>query len=258
MEWQSAGQAWGSRAVDWAYLFEPYSRPANMEVLDRCGVGADTTLLDIGCGSGFALQLAAERGATVAGLDASRALLDIAEVRSPAADLQLGDMDELPWPDARFDAVTSFNAIWAGCERAAAEAARVLKPGGRFGMTFWGAPKRLGLLPFFMTVGQNSPPSHLQATLGQGETGRPGVAEALLASAGMTVIARGAVNVTNEFPDLDLFIRAAVASGPAFPAVAEIGEERFREKLAAAYAGVATPGLGLRITSEFGWLTATK
>ncbi len=258
MEWQPAGQAWGSRALDWAYLFEPYARPANMEVLDRCGVGADTDLLDIGCGSGFALLLAAERGATVAGLDASRALLDIAQARSPAADLQLGDMDELPWSDASFDVVTSFNAIWAGCERAAAEASRVLRPGGLFGMTFWGAPKRLGLLPFFMTVGQNSPPSHVQATMGQSETGRPGVAEALLESAGMRVLARGAVNVTNEFPDLDLFIRGAIASGPAFPALAEIGEERFRERLAAAYAGATEPGLGLRITSEFGWLTATK
>lgn len=26
MEWERAGEAWGNRALDWAYLFEPYTR----------------------------------------------------------------------------------------------------------------------------------------------------------------------------------------------------------------------------------------
>ena len=258
MDWESAGQAWGSRAVEWAYLFEPYSRPANEAVFDQCGVTAATSVLDIGCGSGFAARLAADRGAVVAGLDASAALLDIARARTPDADLRVGDMDALPWDDASFDVVTSFNSIWVGCEPAAAEAARVLKPDGKFGMTFWGSPKRLGLLPYFMTVAQNSPPSHIQSTLDQGQTGRPGVAEALLESAGLRVLERGAVTVTNEFPDLDIFTRAAVAAGPSFPAVEQIGEDQFKQALNIAFADAVVPGLGLRITSDFGWLTATK
>ena len=258
MGWESAGQAWGSRAVDWAYLFEPYSRPANEAVFLECGVGRGTSVVDIGCGSGFALRLAADRGAVVAGLDASNALLAIARVRTPEADLRLGDMNALPWADDTFDVVTSFNSIWAGGEQALSEAARVLNPGGRFAMTFWGAPKRLGLLPYFMTVARNSPPSHVQATLGQGETGRAGVAEALVAGAGLTVLARGTVQVTNEFPDLDTFVRAAIAAGPSFPALEQVGEERFGDALRQAFAGAEVPGVGLRITSEFGWLTASK
>ncbi len=258
MGWESAGEAWGSRAVDWAYLFEPYARPANQTVFDQCGVTVGTSVLDIGCGSGFALRLAADRGAAVAGLDASAALLEVARARTTDADLRVGDMNALPWGDGAFDVVTSFNSIWVGCEQAAAEAARVLKPGGTFGMTFWGPPKRLGLLPYFITVAQNSPPSHTQATLDQGQTGRPGVAEALLESAELRVLARGAVSVTNEFPDLDTFTRAALAAGPSFPAVEQIGEERFRRALRSAFADGVVPGLGLRITSEFGWLIATK
>ncbi len=27
--WEEAGRGWGARALDWAYLFEPYARPAN-------------------------------------------------------------------------------------------------------------------------------------------------------------------------------------------------------------------------------------
>jgi SAM-dependent methyltransferase len=258
MGWESAGQAWGSRATEWAYLFEPYARPANQVVLDQCDVTAGRTVLDIGCGSGFALRLAADRGAVVAGLDASVALLEIARARTPDADVRVGDMDALPWPDASFDVVTSFNAIWAGGTAAAAEAARVLRPGGTFGMTFWGAPKRLGLLPYFVTVAQNSPPSHVQATLGQAETGRPGVAEALLESVGLRVQDRGAVSVTNEFPDLETFTRAAIAAGPSFPAIEQVGEQTFRQALVDAFADAVTPGLGLRIASEFGWLTATR
>jgi SAM-dependent methyltransferase len=227
-------------------------------VFDQCGVTAGTTVLDVGCGSGFALRLAADRGATVAGLDASVALLDIARARTPEADLRVGDMGALPWDDSSFDVVTSFNSIWADCEPAAAEAARVLRAGGIFGMTFWGSPKRFGLLPYFMTVARNSPPSHLQATLGQGQTGRPGVAEALLESAGLRVLDRGAVEVTNEFPDLDTFTRAAVAAGPSFPAIEQIGEDMFKKALNIAFTDNVVPGVGLRITSEFGWLTATR
>src|SRR5438093_1004277 len=82
-------------------------------------------------GSGLALELAAARGATVAGIDASPRLVAVARDRNPAADLRVGDMNGLPWEESSFDVVTSFRGIWGTTPQALGEAFRVLAPGGR-------------------------------------------------------------------------------------------------------------------------------
>jgi ubiquinone/menaquinone biosynthesis C-methylase UbiE len=126
MGWREAGDAWGSRATEWAYLAEPHFRPVNERIFGLTGVKAGTALLDVGCGSGYASWLAADRGAGVHGLDASENLLAVARARTPHGDFQLGDMDSLPWDTESFDVVTCFNSVWIGDDVAMAEAARVL------------------------------------------------------------------------------------------------------------------------------------
>ena len=69
MDWEEAGRGWGERAREWAYLFEPYSLPANELILRKLEVGPGTRLLDVACGSGYAARLAALKGAEVAGID---------------------------------------------------------------------------------------------------------------------------------------------------------------------------------------------
>jgi len=46
-------------------------------------------------------------------------------------------------------------------------------PGGRLGLTFWGRLEHLGLTPYFLKAIELSPPSHGEATVRQGDTGRP-------------------------------------------------------------------------------------
>jgi SAM-dependent methyltransferase len=254
MGWVESGQAWGDRAADWAYLVEPYARRANDALFDRAGVGPGTRLLDIACGSGYAASVAAGRGATVAGLDASEALIAIARARTPGGDFRVGDMFALPFEDDCFDVATSFNGIWKGCEDALREAGRVVRPGGLAGFSFWGSPKRLGLLPFFATMVELSPPGHVDATLNQGDTGRPGVAEQMLAGAGLEFVARGAAQVVNEWPDVDLAVRALASGGPSWPALQAVGYDRFAEAMREAIRPLFTEGLGVRIVSEFGWV----
>jgi SAM-dependent methyltransferase len=113
-DWAEAGRGWGARAVEWAYLCEPYARPANGLLFDRLGVGEGVRHIDIACGSGFAAHFAAERSAQVSGLDAAEASVAIARVRTPNGDFRVGDMFELPFTDNSFDVATSFNSIWKG------------------------------------------------------------------------------------------------------------------------------------------------
>jgi SAM-dependent methyltransferase len=254
MGWTEAGQAWGDRATDWAYLLEPYTRRVNEALFDQAGVGQGTRLLDIACGSGYAASVAAGRGAEVAGLDASEALIGIARARTPDADFRVGDMFALPFEDNYFDVATSFNGIWKGCEDALRDARRVVRPGGLVGFSFWGSPKRLGLLPFFATLLELSPPGHVDATLNQGDTGRPGVAEQMLADAGLEFVNRGTALAVNEWPDLDLAARTLASSGPAWPAMQAVGYDRFAEAIREAIRPLYTEGLGVRIVSEFGWV----
>ena len=255
MAWVQSGQAWGERATDWAYLLEPFARRANEALFSQAGVGQGTRLLDIACGSGYAANVAAGRGAEVSGLDASEALIAIARARTPAGDFRVGDMFALPFGDDRFDAATSFNGIWKGCEDALIEARRVVRPGGLVGFTFWGAPKRLGLLPYFAALVEMSPADHIDATLNQGDTGRPGVAEQMLAAVGLEFVGRGTAEVIYELPDLDLTVRALAAAGPSWPALQHAGYDRFAETMHQALRPLYVEGLGVRIVSEYGWIT---
>lgn len=256
MSWEQAGRGWGSRAVEWAYLLEPYARPANELVFDRLGVGDGVRLLEIACGSGFAARLAFDRGAVVAGLDAAEALVKIARARTPNGDFRVGDMFALPFADDSFDVATSFNGIWKGCEGALSEARRVLVPDGSLGLTFWGRYERLGLMPYFLKVIELSPSTHGAASMEQGDTGRPGVVEAMLAATGFELVDRGAVDVVNEWPDPAAAVRALAAAGPSVPAIEAVGYDAFCDALSEVISPLHDRVLGIRITSEFGWITA--
>ena len=136
------GRLWGARARDWADIQEGTVRPVYEEVMDRTRVTSGTRYLDVGCGAGMAAQLAAGRGAQIAGIDAAAALLAVARQRVPEGDFRQGDMEELPFGDRSFDVVTGFNSFqYAGNPAVAlGEARRVTRPGGTVVIMSWGNP----------------------------------------------------------------------------------------------------------------------
>jgi SAM-dependent methyltransferase len=256
VSWRQAGQAWGARALDWAYLMENYGRAAYDLVFARTGVGEETSLLDVACGSGLALTTAARRGATVAGIDASEALVRIARQRAPQGDIRLGDMFALPFPDRTFDIVTSFNGIWAGCDQALAEAGRVARPGGYVALTFWGKPRNMQMIGCLRALSETSPPSAAGELASLAEVGRPGVAEGMLERAGLAPVERGTVESISEWPDVELAWRAIAATGPAWPSIEHSGEAAVKAQVLAALEPFTSADAGVRLTSELGYVIA--
>jgi len=112
-------------------------------LLDAVGVTTGVQLLDVATGPGYAAAAAAKRGAEVVGVDFAPAMVAEARRRYPTVDFREGDAEDLPFPEASFDAVTmNFGLLHLGRpERALTEAHRVLRPGGRLGFTVWARPE---------------------------------------------------------------------------------------------------------------------
>jgi SAM-dependent methyltransferase len=111
--------------------------------IDRLNLPAGTRVLDIACGTGNTAIPLARRGCIVTGVDIAPNLLAQARERAASENLSItfdeGDAEQLPYPDASFDAaVTMFGAMFAPRpELVASELARVLKPGGLLAMANW-------------------------------------------------------------------------------------------------------------------------
>ena len=107
-------------------------------------------VLDACCGTGD-LALADERaGGRVVGLDFSERMLERARRKGPSVKWMRGDLLELPFEDASFDAATVGFGVRnvADLERSLRELRRVLRPGGRLGILEITEPRGL-LRPFY-------------------------------------------------------------------------------------------------------------
>lgn len=113
------------------------------EFVARINIAPGARVLDVACGTGNLAIPAAKRGAQVTGVDIAPNTLEQARARAAAegvaATFDEGDAEQLPYADASFDVVMSmYGAMFAPRpELAAAELARVCKPGGLIAMANW-------------------------------------------------------------------------------------------------------------------------
>jgi SAM-dependent methyltransferase len=112
--------------------------------------------LDVGTGTGEIAVAAAKGGASVTGLDLAPMLIETARKRAQQRGLdvafEVGDAERLPYPDATFDVVSSSFGVMFTPDHpaAAAELARVTRPGGRLALLTW-HPSR-GVAEFFKVM----------------------------------------------------------------------------------------------------------
>lgn len=117
--------------------------PAARVLVDRAAPAAGERVVDVGCGTGSAALLAAERGARVTGVDPAPRLLGVASKQAAERGLDAtfarGDAAAIPLADGEADVVLSaFGVIFAPDPRAAAaEMARVTAPDGRIVLSAW-------------------------------------------------------------------------------------------------------------------------
>jgi SAM-dependent methyltransferase len=217
-------------------------------VLQQTSVGAGTAVLDIGCGTGLFLLMAAQRGARISGLDASEPFLAIARERSPEGDLRTGEMEELPYPDQSFDLVTGFNSFQfaASPVRALQEARRVLKPGAPLVISVLGNPKETESAAYFRAVGAFIPPPP-PGTPGPFALSMDGALEALVTQAGMTPGKVEIVDCPWQYPDEDTLLCALLATAPSLMAMKNAGEASVRDAILTALAPFKTHTGGYRI-----------
>jgi SAM-dependent methyltransferase len=126
------------------YNDQPHFRPENKAkvsaILQRLRdqiapiVDGKARLLDMGCGTGFLLSLAAPLFDELRGVDVTQSMLDKVDLSSGKIALHCGPAEQTPFADATFDLVTAYSFMdhLYDLRPFLAEVFRVLRPGGGF------------------------------------------------------------------------------------------------------------------------------
>jgi len=101
-------------------------------LLERVRMRPHASALDVGCGEGRFCRMLQPLGIRTVGIDPTEALLARAKELDPTGDYRVGRGEELDFEDASFDLVVSYLSLIdiAPLDKALAEMARVLRPGG--------------------------------------------------------------------------------------------------------------------------------
>jgi SAM-dependent methyltransferase len=157
---QGARATWA--AGDFPAIAERQLWEVGPRIVQTVGVRPGEDVLDVACGSGNAALRAAQAGGRVVGVDLTPELFDAARRLAADAGVAIewvqGDAEELPFEDESFDVVLStFGCMFAPRHSVTAhELARVLRPGGRLGLTTWTPEGAVGT--FSATIGPYLPP----------------------------------------------------------------------------------------------------
>ena len=147
-DWNRVAGGWEK----WDRFFDEQMAFLNHRLVADARLRSGLRVLDLGSGTGYPALLAGQTvgsGGAVIGIDLAEQMLNTAQRKASALRLsnvtfRTGDVTTLPFEAASFDAITSRFCLMflPDIPRAAAEIARVLKPGGWLSAAVWSAPDK--------------------------------------------------------------------------------------------------------------------
>ncbi len=210
------------RSVDaYSNSFAPLTFQAGRCLVDRLEIDEEDDVFDSACGPGTITALIASRCRSVIGGDFSSNMIALARKLHPGLTFDLQDAEALTYADRSFDVISmNFGLLHlAAPERAMAEAARVLRPGGRFGFTVWAPPSEsLGFAVVLEAIERYGDP---EASIPGGPPfftySAPAVTEEHLRAHGLSALRSEKVDLIWELssPDalFEAFLQGAVRTG---------------------------------------------
>jgi SAM-dependent methyltransferase len=256
-------EGWTRKAKTYDRLTGRATARLVVPLLEAAGVESGTRLLDVACGPGHLAAAAAARGAMPVGLDAAAGMIAVARARYAEIEFQQGDAERFPFGDASFDAVVAGFVVnhLPRPERALAEFARVVRPGGRVAVTVWDRPGRMRLLGVLADA--------VERTTGVRDPGLPSggpdpfrfadhaALAALLAGAGLAKAEVRSIAFEQEVADTDELWEGMLASSVRTAALIERQPEPVRRRIRAALEKAVAPyrsetGIALPVSAKLG------
>jgi SAM-dependent methyltransferase len=200
--------------------------PLYAHALDAADVGAGTSVLDLGCGTGGLAAAAATRGARVVGVDTDGAALALAAEAVPQGRFRVGDVHDLGPVDALggpFSVVAAIQLLThvANPLKVLREACRVTVPGGTLVTSVWGREKECDVRVFGEALAPWLPPR--RPVPGPPTLTDPEHLRKVAWLAGLAVVGVDEVVCPFDYPDEAALVDPVLASGIGRTAVARAG-----------------------------------
>lgn len=200
-------------------FMDPWAR----DLLERIGVPAGASLLDVGTGTGIVTRRAAElvgSSGRIVGIDVNPAMLGVAAELTaeltPAIELQQAPAEELPFEDATFDVVVS-QQVLPFCDHVAAlaEFHRVSRPGARLGIATCGSlPHQPGYRVLVDLLEHHLGVNAARTIASPYAFGDVRDVRGAVEAAGFTEIVTNIAVTSVRFPSAAAFVQAELSSSP--------------------------------------------
>jgi SAM-dependent methyltransferase len=222
-------------------------------VLDATAVGAGTSLLDLGCGSGLFARAAADRGARVTGIDTDPAGVARAAVEVPEGVFTVRDATDPP--PGPFDVVAAVQLLMH-----VADPVAVLAAAGRSGAlvaaTVWGRERECDVRAFGEALRPWLGPRPLPS--GPPPVTEPGRLRAIARRAGLRVERVDDVVCPFEYADDDELLEPLFASALGRAVARRASPRDVRAAVLERMAPFRTVGGGYRLSNLFRVLVASR